>query len=297
MASEPFVFKNDFIFDKEGVEIAITISELLSLLEKYHLKPDKKLGQNFLIDENIVRKIINLAGIDQKEVLEIGSGPGTLTAFLSQKAKKVFAVEIDKKILNVLKEVCQNLSNVEIINEDFLELDVKKLTIDQKLCVVGNLPYYVTSQILFRLFEERDYIESFTIMVQKEVAQRLLAKPGSKDYGILTVAINFYCKIEDYFHVSKNVFYPRPEVDSTVLKASFKEDIPDIDERKFFRIVHACFSTRRKTILNSLSNSLEIEKAEVKNILNKACLQENLRAEDLDLEHFIKLYNELENRI
>jgi len=279
------------------VEIAITISELLSLLEKYNLKPNKKLGQNFLIDENIVRKIINLADIDQKEVLEIGSGPGTLTTFLSQKAKKVFAVEIDKKILNVLKEVCQNLSNVEIINKDFLELNVKNLTNSQKLCVVGNLPYYVTSQILFKLFEERNYIESFTIMVQKEVAQRLLAKPGSKDYGILTVAMNFYCKVEDYFHVSKNVFYPRPEVDSTVLKVSFKEDIPDVDEKKFFKIVHACFSTRRKTILNSLSNSLGIEKAELKQVLEKAFLQENLRAEDLRLDHFVRLYKELESRI
>ena len=279
------------------MEIAITISELLSLLEKYNLKPNKKLGQNFLIDENIVRKIINLADIDQKEVLEIGSGPGTLTTFLSQKAKKVFAVEIDKKILNVLKEVCQNLSNVEIINKDFLELNVKNLTNSQKLCVVGNLPYYVTSQILFKLFEERNYIESFTIMVQKEVAQRLLAKPGSKDYGILTVAMNFYCKVEDYFHVSKNVFYPRPEVDSTVLKVSFKEDIPDVDEKKFFKIVHACFSTRRKTILNSLSNSLGIEKAELKQVLEKAFLQENLRAEDLRLDHFVRLYKELESRI
>ncbi|WP_039764806.1 16S rRNA (adenine(1518)-N(6)/adenine(1519)-N(6))-dimethyltransferase RsmA [Caldicellulosiruptor sp. F32] len=275
----------------------MTISELLSLLEKYSLKPNKKLGQNFLIDENIVRKIVNLAKIDQKEVLEIGAGPGTLTTFLSQKAKKVFAVEIDKKILNVLKEVCQNLSNVEIINQDFLELDVKNLTSAQKLCVVGNLPYYVTSQILFKLFEERNYIESFTIMVQKEVAQRLLAKPGSKDYGILTVAMNFYCKVEDFFHVSKNVFFPRPEVDSTVLKVSFKEDIPDVDEKKFFKIVHACFSTRRKTILNSLSNSLGIEKAELKNILEKASLQENLRAEDLSLDHFVRLYKELENII
>ncbi|WAM31371.1 16S rRNA (adenine(1518)-N(6)/adenine(1519)-N(6))-dimethyltransferase RsmA [Caldicellulosiruptor naganoensis] len=279
------------------MESTITISELLSLLEKYSLKPNKKLGQNFLIDENIVRKIINLAEVDQKEVLEIGAGPGTLTTFLSQKAKKVFAVEIDKKILNVLKEVCQNLSNVEIINQDFLKLNVKNLTSTQKLCVVGNLPYYVTSQILFKLFEERNYIESFTIMVQKEVAQRLLAKPGSKDYGILTVAMNFYCKVEDYFHVSKNVFYPRPEVDSTVLKVTFKEDIPDVDEKKFFKIVHACFSTRRKTILNSLSNSLGIEKAELKHVLEKAFLQENLRAEDLSLDHFVRLYKELKNII
>lgn len=250
-----------------------------------------------MIDENIVRKIINLAEVDHKEVLEIGAGPGTLTTFLSQKAKKVFAVEIDKKILNVLKEVCQNLPNVEIINEDFLELNVKNLTKGQKLCVVGNLPYYVTSQILFKLFEERNYIESFTVMVQKEVAQRLLARPGSKDYGILTVAMNFYCKVEDFFYVSKNVFFPRPEVDSTVLKASFKKDIPDVDEKEFFKIVHACFSTRRKTILNSLSNSLEIEKAELKNILEKASLQENLRAEDLSLDHFVRLYKELESRI
>jgi len=272
------------------VNPAITKTELLSLLEKYGLSPNKKLGQNFLVDENVVRKIILFSQAEGKEVIEIGAGPGTLTVYLAKTAQKVFAVEIDKKILNVLKEVCQNLSNVQIVNSDFLELNVKNLTNGDKVYVVGNLPYYVTSQILFKLFEERECIEKFTIMVQKEVAQRLLAKPGTKEYGNLTVAMNFYCEIEDYFYVSKNVFYPKPEVDSTVLRARFKIEKPNVDEEKFFKIVHACFSTRRKTILNALSNQLDIAKDKLKKIIQQAKLDENLRAEDLSLDDYIRLY-------
>lgn len=272
------------------MNLAITKTELLNLLKKYELSPNKKLGQNFLIDENVVRKIILFSQTEGKKVIEIGAGPGTLTIYLAKTAQKVFAVEIDKKILNVLKEVCQNLSNVQIVNSDFLELNVKNLTNGNKIYVVGNLPYYVTSQILFKLFEERECIEKFTIMVQKEVAQRLLAKPGTKEYGNLTVAMNFYCEIEDYFYVSKNVFYPKPEVDSAVLRARFKIEKPNIDEKKFFKIVHACFSTRRKTILNALSNQLDIAKDELKKIIHMAGLDENLRAEDLSLDDYIRLY-------
>lgn len=269
---------------------AITKTELLSLLEKYSLSPNRKLGQNFLVDENVVRKIVLFSQAEGKEVVEIGAGPGTLTVYLAKTAQKVIAVEIDKKILSVLKEVCQNLSNVQIVNSDFLELNVKNLTNSNKVYVVGNLPYYVTSQILFKLFEERECIEKFTIMVQKEVAQRLLAKPGTKEYGNLTVAMNFYCEIEDYFYVSKNVFYPKPEVDSAVLRARFKIEKPNVDEKKFFKIVHACFSTRRKTILNALSNQLDIAKDELKKIIHMAGLDENLRAEDLSLDDYIRLY-------
>ncbi|BCS82095.1 16S rRNA (adenine(1518)-N(6)/adenine(1519)-N(6))-dimethyltransferase RsmA [Anaerocellum diazotrophicum] len=269
---------------------AITKSELLNLLKKYGLSPNKKLGQNFLVDENVVRKIILFSQTEGKEVIEIGAGPGTLTVYLAKTAQKVVAVEIDKKILNVLKDVCQNLSNLQIVNSDFLELNVKNLTNGNKVYVVGNLPYYVTSQILFKLFEERECIEKFTIMVQKEVAQRLLAKPGTKEYGNLTVAMNFYCEIEDYFYVSKNVFYPKPEVDSAVLRARFKIEKPNVDEKKFFKIVHACFSTRRKTILNALSNQLDIAKDELKKIIHMAGLDENLRAEDLSLDDYVRLY-------
>lgn len=275
---------------RKGVNLAITKTELLSLLEKYGLSPNKKLGQNFLVDENVVRKIILFSQTEGKEVIEIGAGPGTLTVYLAKTAQKVVAVEIDKKILNVLKDVCQNLPNVQIVNSDFLELNVKNLTNGNKVYVVGNLPYYVTSQILFKLFEERECIEKFTIMVQKEVAQRLLAKPGTKEYGNLTVAMNFYCEIEDYFYVSKNVFYPKPEVDSAVLRARFKVEEPNVDEKKFFKIVHACFSTRRKTILNALSNQLDIAKDELKKIILMAGLDENLRAEDLSLDDYIRLY-------
>lgn len=276
---------------------AITKAELLNLLKKYELSPNKKLGQNFLVDENVVRKIILFSQAEGKEVIEIGAGPGTLTVYLAKTAQKVFAVEIDKKILNVLKEVCQNLSNVQIVNSDFLELNVKNLTNSNKIYIVGNLPYYITSQILFKLFEERECIEKFTIMVQKEVAQRLLAKPGTKEYGNLTVAMNFYCEIEDYFYVSKNVFYPKPEVDSAVLRARFKDNLPEIEHRDFFKIVHACFSTRRKTILNALSNQFDIEKERLKKVLFTAGLDESLRAENLSLDDYVKLYWHLKKEI
>uniref|UniRef100_A0A7C5Z214 Ribosomal RNA small subunit methyltransferase A n=1 Tax=Caldicellulosiruptor owensensis TaxID=55205 RepID=A0A7C5Z214_9FIRM len=276
---------------------AITKAELLNLLKKYELSPNKKLGQNFLVDENVVRKIILFSQTEGKEVIEIGAGPGTLTVYLAKTAQKVFAVEIDKKILNVLKEVCQNLSNVQIVNSDFLELNVKNLTNSNKIYIVGNLPYYITSQILFKLFEERECIEKFTIMVQKEVAQRLLAKPGTKEYGNLTVAMNFYCEIEDYFYVSKNVFYPKPEVDSAVLRARFKDNLPEIEHRDFFKIVHACFSTRRKTILNALSNQFDIEKERLKKVLFTAGLDESLRAENLSLDDYVKLYWHLKKEI
>lgn len=281
----------------------------MGLLNKYNLKPDKKLGQNFLIDQNVVNKIIDFAKIDEKIVLEIGAGPGTLTSCLSQRAKKVYAIEIDKKILNVLKDNCQNLSNVEIINEDFLKINVKKLTISnennkilesddkifdfgdlQKIHIVGNLPYYITSQILFKIFENRDCVESFTIMVQKELGQRLLSKPGTKDYGILTVAMNFYCQIEDYFSVSKNVFYPKPEVDSMVIRAIFKENVPNVDEKSFFKFIRICFNTRRKTILNSISNGLNVDKITLERIFEIAGIGKSLRAEDLGLGEFLRLY-------
>lgn len=277
-------------------------------MSEFDLKPDKKLGQNFLIDQNIVKKIISFAEVDNRVVLEIGAGPGTLTHYLSKTASKVYAVEIDKKILNVLRKSCEGLANVEIINEDFLNLDVKKLTnfslgdtkshcfdseAFNKLCVVGNLPYYITSQILFRIFEYKECIHHFTIMIQKEVAQRLVSKPGSKDYGILTVAMNFYCDIVDYFNVSRNVFYPKPDVDSTVVKAIFKKDRPMVDEKSFFKFVHICFNTRRKTILNSLANQIDADKKKIENILTKCGIENNKRAEELCLDDFVQIFTNL----
>ncbi|MEZ0537701.1 16S rRNA (adenine(1518)-N(6)/adenine(1519)-N(6))-dimethyltransferase RsmA [Caldicellulosiruptoraceae bacterium PP1] len=269
--------------------VAITKTELIKLLNLYNLSADKKLGQNFLIDENVVKKIVNLADVVGKDVIEIGSGPGTLTVFLSRIANSVYAVEIDKKILNVLLEVTKELQNVNIINEDILQFDFHNLKKD-KLIIVGNLPYYITSQILFKIFENRKLIDSFTIMIQKEVAQRILAKPNTKEYGILTVSFNFYCDYVDQFMVSKNVFYPKPDVDSAVIKAKFKDNIPDIDEALFFSIVHACFNTRRKTILNALSINLDIEKDKIERILDKANIDPNLRAENLTVENYLTLY-------
>lgn len=263
----------------------------MQFLKKYNVSADKKLGQNFLVDGNVVRKIINTASVDNEIVLEIGSGPGTLTELLSERANKVFAVEIDRKILNVLKEVIEGKDNIEIINSDFLMLDFESLKINgQKIKIVGNLPYYITSQILFKLFENRKYIKDFTIMVQKEVAQRLLSQPNSKEYGVITVAFNFYCEIVEQFSVSKNVFFPVPDVDSKVIKACFKDTIPDIDHELFFNIIHACFGTRRKTLLNSLCLNMGLNKEQALNILSFAKISPEKRAENLTVLDYLKLY-------
>jgi len=265
------------------------------VLDKFGFKFSKSLGQNFLIDGNIVRNIVKGAQVNKDDyVLEIGPGIGTLTEELALNAKKVVAVEIDRNLLPILDYTLSKHDNVEIVEGDILKINIHDL-IDEKLNggpikVAANLPYYVTTPIIARLIEEDLNIESITVMVQKEVAQRIVAPPGNKQYGSLTVFVNFYSDPEILLSVPKTVFMPQPKVDSAVIRLNMKEPPVDIDKKLFFKIVKAAFGQRRKTILNSLSNrELGLDKEQVKELLERSNISPKARAENLKIEDFIKI--------
>lgn len=265
------------------------------ILDRFGFKFSKSLGQNFLIDGNIVRNIVKGADISKDDyVLEIGPGIGTLTEELALNAKKVVSVEIDKKLLPILEYTLSKYDNVEIVNGDILKIDIQEL-IDEKLGggpvkVVANLPYYVTTPIIAKLIEDELNIESITVMVQKEVADRIVANPGNKQYGSLTVFVNFYSEPEILLPVPKTVFMPQPKVDSAVIRLNINKNIIDVDRKLFFKVVKAAFNQRRKTILNSLSNKeLGLDKEKTKEILERCNISLNERAENLKIEDFIKI--------
>ena len=267
--------------------------KLSEVLSKYGFRFTKSLGQNFLIDGNIVRKIADAAEIDEEDnVIEIGPGVGTLTEELALRAKKVVAIEIDEKLRDLHKETLA-LENVKVIYGDFLDIDLKVLTEkefgDESFKVVANLPYYVTTPIIEKLVLSNTNLISITVMVQKEVAKRLSAGPGGKDYGSLSVFINYYTDCKYRFQVPRSVFMPKPNVDSAVLSLKMK-DREEVDTDFLFKVVRAAFTTRRKTILNSLSNSkLNYTKDEIKKALELSGVDERRRAETLDLREFIVL--------
>lgn len=272
------------------------IKEILSL---HGFKFSKSLGQNFLIDGNIVRKIVEKADIKEDDcVLEIGPGIGTLTEELALNAKKVVAVEIDKKLIPILDETVGKYKNVEIIHNDILEIDIQKL-IDEKLeggpiKIVANLPYYVTTPIIAKLIEDELNIETIVVMVQKEVADRMASGPGSKTYGSLSVFIDYYSRPEIVLNAPKTVFMPQPKIDSSVIKLNIKKELSDINRDKLFKVVKAAFSKRRKTILNALSTyGFDIEKSVIKNCLESCDISANERAENLSTEEFIKISKSL----
>ncbi|WP_337865114.1 16S rRNA (adenine(1518)-N(6)/adenine(1519)-N(6))-dimethyltransferase RsmA [Ignavibacterium sp.] len=245
------------------------------------VQPIKRFGQNFLLDKNIIKKIAEV--IDPKpgeKIIEIGPGQGALTDLLAESGAEVIAVEIDKRVIEFLSE---SYPNVEIINQDFLEFDLKKLN-SNELRVVGNIPYNITSQIIFKLIENHQIVRDFVFMVQYEVAKRMIAKKGTKDYGILAVLLGYFANAELCFKVSPNVFYPKPKVFSAVVRIDFKKKIDYSLSKIFIRIVKAAFGNRRKTLKNSLSNSIFAQ-------LNfRGCgVDLTLRAEQLDVEDFIKL--------
>lgn len=264
-------------------------------LGRFGFKFSKSLGQNFLIDGNIVRKIADEGNITKDDcVLEIGPGMGTLTEELALRAKKVVAIEIDDTLLPVLDYTLQRYSNVEIVHGDVLKINLKKL-IDEKLeggpvKVIANLPYYVTTPIIAKLIEDNLNLESIIVMVQKEVAERMAAAPGGKEYGSLSVFVNFYSIPEIAIKVPKTVFMPQPKIDSAVIKLNIKRELPDIDKDKFFKVVKAAFSKRRKTILNSLSTyGFAMDKETIKEILESLDISLDIRAEALSIEDFIKI--------
>ena len=271
-------------------------SYVKELIDKYDFRFSKSLGQNFLIDGNIVRKIVQGANIRKEDyVLEIGPGIGTLTEELALHAKKVVSVELDENLLELLDETLESYDNVEIIHGDILKTDVKKI-IDEKLNggpikIVANLPYYVTTPIIGMLLENSFNIDSITVMIQKEVADRMLALHGSKTYGALSVFIRFYSNPQIIVKVPKTVFMPQPKIDSTVIKLDIKKDLPDVDRDQLFKLVKAAFSKRRKTLLNALSSYgfEDLDKDTIKNALEEIQISPEIRAENLSIEEFINI--------
>ena len=259
----------------------------------------KKFGQNFLIDPNIIKNIVDAQEIDKETcVIEIGPGLGALTGALLQKANKVIAYEIDKKLIPLLKENFSEFKNFEIINQDFMKLDFEK-TINElkkqhkKIVVISNLPYYISSQIIIKVLEQSTKIKSCVFMMQKEFGERLTAKISTKKYNNFTILVQYYCEIEKLFNVPPSVFIPKPKVDSTVVKFISKKEKPKIkNETQFFSFLKQMFAQKRKTILNNLSNYI-LDKDHSREILHKANIEEKLRPENLKIEEFIKIFQQI----
>ncbi len=269
------------------------------ILEKYGFKFSKGLGQNFIIDKNVIDNICDSAQIDDKTgVIEIGPGLGTLTQSLCKRAKKVIAIEIDSSLKEVHKETLP-YKNLELVYEDFLKLDLDKL-IDEKLAglevkVVANLPYYITTPIIMKILEGRHRISTIAIMIQKEVAQRLVADPGTKEYGAITLAVKYYSSARIAMIVPNTVFIPKPKVDSAVVVFNVLERpvVSVENEKLLFEIIKASFGKRRKTLLNSLSSGLSYSKDEIREALESCKIDMSIRGEKLSIEQFAHIANNL----
>lgn len=271
----------------------------IAVLQKYHFNFQKKYGQNFLIDANILEKIIKAAGVNENDcVLEIGPGIGTMTQYLCEHAREVVAVEIDRKLIPILEQdTLSAYDNVTIINEDILKLDLHALVQEKNngrpVKVVANLPYYITTPIIMGLFESHVPLDSITIMVQKEVAERMQVGPGTKDYGALSLAVQYYAKPEVMMTVPAGCFMPRPNVDSAVIKLT-RHAAPPVtvpDEKFMFDLIRAAFNQRRKTLVNALGNAagLCLEKDSILCALEKMECAPTIRGEALTLEEFAVL--------
>lgn len=276
----------------------------IAVLNRYGFSFQKKYGQNFLIDKGMLEKIVREAGITKEDtVLEIGPGIGTMTQYLCEGAKKVIAVEIDKNLIPILTEdTLASYDNVRIINEDILKVDINRLVEEEnegkKIKVVANLPYYITTPIIMGLFESHVPIDSITIMVQKEVADRMQVGPGTKDYGALSLAVQYYAKPEIVAVVPPECFIPRPNVSSAVIRLTRHSNVPvDVkNEKQMFALIRAAFNQRRKTLKNSINNSPELHfsKEAVEKALENMGLPAAVRGETLTLMEFAELSNLLE---
>ena len=274
----------------------------IAVLQKYNFHFQKKFGQNFLIDTHVLERIIDEAGITKDDfVIEIGPGIGTMTQYLCEAAGAVAAVEIDKNLIPILADTLSEYDNVEVIHNDILKVDIAALA-DEKnggrpIKVVANLPYYITTPIIMGLFESHVPIESITVMVQKEVADRMQCGPGSKDYGALSLAVQYYAKPEIVATVPPNCFMPRPNVGSAVIRLTRHESAPvDVaDERLMFRLIRASFNQRRKTLVNGLKNSSDLNytREQIEAAITAIGQPLTIRGEALTLEQFAQLANEL----
>ena len=276
--------------------------ETIAVLQKYNFAFQKKFGQNFLIDPRVLEKIIKAAEITEDDcVLEIGPGIGTMTQHLACAAKKVIAVEIDRALIPILQDTLSGWDNVKIINEDVMKVDLAKLAEEENggkpLKVVANLPYYITTPIIMGLFENHVPLKSITVMVQREVADRMQVGPGTKDYGALSLAVQYYAKPYIVANVPPNCFMPRPKVGSAVIRLERYEEPPVKvkDEKLMFRIIRASFNQRRKTLANGLKNSAELDftKEEIAAAIAGIGKEPGVRGETLTLEEFARLADEL----
>ena len=277
-----------------------TPSATKEIINKYSFAFQKKFGHNFLIDSNVLESIIRGAEITKDDfVLEIGPGIGTMTQYLCEAARQVVAVEIDKMLIPILEDTLSEYDNVEVINQDVLKVDIKSLAEEKNngkpIKVVANLPYYITTPIIMGLFESGVPIDSITIMVQKEVADRMQTGPGSKDYGALSLAVQYYATAKVILNVSATCFMPRPNVDSAVIKLTRhkKPTVNVADEKLMFKIIRASFNQRRKTLVNGLKNSPELSfsKEQIVKAIEKIGKPETIRGEALTLEEFAELAN------
>ncbi len=274
----------------------------IEILQKYHFNFQKKFGQNFLIDTSVLERIMKAAEITKDDFcLEIGPGIGTMTQYLAETAREVVAVEIDKNLIPILEDTLSDYENVTVINDDILKLDIPKIVEERNggrpIKVVANLPYYITTPIIMGLFEKQIPVQSITVMVQKEVAERMQAGPGTKDYGALSLAVQYYAEPKVVANVPPNCFIPRPNVGSAVIRLT-RHEKPAVqveDERKMFSLIKASFGQRRKTLVNSLSNAPElgISRDHAAAALEKMGLPPMIRGEALTLEQFAELSNRI----
>ena len=281
------------------MERLTNISAVREILSRHGFTFSKALGQNFLINPSVCPRMAEAAITDDNTgILEIGPGIGVLTNELCLRAKKVVAVELDKRLIPVLDETLGEYDNLKVVNADVMELDLKKLIAEEfpgmRVVVCANLPYYITSPILMKLLEERLPIETITVMVQKEAAVRLCAAEGSRDSSAITAAVRYYAEPQLLFHVSAGSFMPAPKVDSAVIQLTLREpEIKPRDERMMFRVIKAAFAQRRKTVLNSISSSMSLDKGELSGILETAGVAPTARAEKLTLADFVRISDAL----
>lgn len=277
-------------------------STIKAIKEKHRFQLSKSLGQNFITDKHVIERIVEGTDPSEKDlVIEIGPGIGVLTAEAAQQAAKVIAIEIDSKLIPILGETLAEYDNVEVINQDILKTDLNGIIDEQRqlgnftgdVKIIGNLPYYITTPIIMHILENSIHAESITVMMQKEVADRIKASPGNKTYGAISAAVQYYCEVEQVISVPKEVFVPRPKVDSAVLKLTIRKETPVdlIDEKAFFACIKAGFGQRRKTLLNSLTGTYGLSKDEIRTILEKAGIDPVRRAETLDMNEFADIAN------
>lgn len=283
------------------------LEETKFIMDKYKIRANKSLGQNFLIDDNVVQNIVEGSNVNKEDlIIEIGPGLGTLTEFLLESAQKVICIELDKRMINILNDRFKLYDNFEIINQDVLKVDLKQLIKKEKenskirnVKVVANLPYYITTPIIMKLLEEQLDLESITVMVQKEVGDRLIAIPGEKETGAITYTVYYYAESEKILEVPNNSFIPEPEVTSEVIKLNIRKNSPVevTDKTLMFKVIKNAFMQRRKTLINSLTNTKIFDnKEQGAKVLEKLGLNENVRAEKLSLQEFADIANMICNK-